>query len=416
MRNNGYKGSGSERRNPIEKVSRQDRKRYLDAAKKRQKQRQIRSLSRQFQKRDRKFKESAPDSRAHVLTDSWLENTTLDEARAKPVREIPAWLFPLLILFTLVLSLFVILPLLIGRIASDEPVTGSDDPAPVASVYGDEIMVARKAVVDVFSSPDIRSDRITQLLYNEAVTRLSPKNSAADFIRVRLKDGTEAYCRRVDLEEDSSSIEPDDSIAKLVVTGLTKRVMSHARNGNLLIEVKMNTELFVTYRSDPLYRVKLPGGKEGWLDSTGVLELRPNGSVELAGATYFSDSIMAFNHVTYLPHGISNDGASMENIIRMAAAVNGVNLDRGIEAVVKATRPVEGTIAENGNLNMNAFTRGDILFFSEEEGKPVSRFAIWVDYGIVLAERPREFVIRETDVNTILKELVFVGAGRLFEN
>lgn len=408
--------SGGEKNNPTEAVSNQDRKRYLAAARSRQKQRNLESLNKRLQKKDRKGKRQALSGRAHVLTDSWLENRTLDEARAKPVREIPGWLFPLIILLTLVLSLFVILPLIIGRFVDAPSVANGDEPGQIATIYGDDIMLAKKSVVDVFSEPNIRSKRITQVLYNEPLTRLSPKDSNATFVRVRLSDGTEAYCRRVDLEEDSSSIEPDDSIARLVVTDLSKRVMSHARNGNLVVEVKMNTELFVVYRSDPLYRVKLPGGREGWLDSTGVLELRTNGEVEVAGSTYFSDSIMAFNHATYMEHGLSNEGISMVGAIRVAASINGVKLAGDIAGIEAAATPISNALNENGSLNMNAFTRGDVLFFSDEENGPVTKLAIWVDYGIVLAERPREFVIRETDINSILKEAVFVGGGRLFDD
>lgn len=416
MRRNEQTGFDPKKPNPTSGLSREDRERYLREARRREQQRRRRSLGKRLQKKERKQKGHTPPDGAHVLTDNWLENRTLDEERAKPIREIPAWLFPLSILLALVLSLFVVIPLVVTRLADQADATEPMKPGLSATVYEEEYMVAKKSVVDVFSSANLRSERITQLLYNEPVYRLGPKQSNSSFVKVRLSDGTEGYCKRADLEEDTESIEPDGTLAKLVVTDLSKRVLSHARNGNLLVEVKMNTELYVLYHSEPLYRVKLPGGQEGWLDSTGVLELPSDGKALVAGASYFSDSILAFNYVTYLPHGVSNEGISIPSAIRIAASVNGVDLGPGIRGIEAAATPLDNLQTENGTLNMNAFQRGDILFFSDEEGGEITRLAVWVDYGIVLAERPREFLIRETEIQTILSQWVFVKAGRLFLN
>lgn len=412
----GQKRSGEQKNgHPTENLSRQERKRYLDAARKRQNRRKLQSFSGKLKKKNRKDKQQhAPSRRRRVITENWLENREMQEEKAKPVREIPAWFLPLLSLVLLVALLFVILPTVVNRFIDTNPTADDEGNDVLERIYDETVMLARRPVVDVFSEADIQSERYTQLLYNEAVTRLDPVDNDAEFIRVRLANGTVGYCRRIDLEEDSDAIEPGDAISKLVVTDLTKRVLSHASNGNLVVEVKMNTELFVVYSSDPLYRVKLPGGREGWVDSTGVLELSPTAQIDVAGASYFTDSIMAFNYATYLSHGLSNEGISLAAAVHIAAAVNGMDVPRDIAGIQNVSAEVSPIYNENNSVNFSAFNRGDILFFGEEEGGVPTRIAVWVDYGIVLAERPREFVIRETDINTLLNDLVLIRAGRIF--
>lgn len=442
---------------PTSQLSKKERQQYLNAARKRQNRRKLQSLNAKLKKRERrKHRGQSYHEPRRIITENWLENREWEEEKNKPVREIPAWLFPLLILVVLVLSLFFILPNVLGRFMDRPSVSNGDQNLPLDRVYEDNIMLAAKPVVDVFKDGNIRAERITQLLYNEPVERLSPKGSLATFYRVRLADGTIGYSKRSDLIEDSWSIEPADSIAKLLVTDLSKRVMTHASNGNLLVEVKMNTELFVLYSSDPLYRVKLPGGAEGWLDSTGVLELAVDEEAAVAGSTYFTDSIMAFNYATLLQHGMSNDGLSLGAAVHIAASVNGLDLASDIEGIRQETSLIDNAVNENGSLNYNHFERGDILFFydgdvstledadlsdaaldegtDEQTGEstnensslasgsdsasvlPVTQIAVWIDYGIVLAERPREFVIRELDINTILNEATFIEARRIFND
>lgn len=436
----------SRKRTPTSDLTKAERKQYLSAARKRQNRRKLQSLNAKLKKKGkRKHRSQTYHEPRRIITENWLENREWEEERNKPVREIPAWLLPLLILSVLLLSLFFILPNVLSRFIDRTPTVNGEDDTPLETVYADQYMVANKPVVDVFVEGNIRSERITQLLYNEVVERLSPKGSFSTFYKVRLADGTIGFSKRTDLDEDTTSIEPGDSIAKLLVTDLSKRIMTHASNGNLLVEVKMNTELYVVYKSDPLYRVKLPGGSEGWLDSTGVLELQIDEEAAIAGSTYFTDSIMAFNYATLLPHGMSNEGLSIPAAIHIAARVNGLELPYTIDGIRESTSLIADTVSENGTLNYNSFKRGDLLFFTEisgagstvagsdEEGsetgetgeptvttgntpKPVTRVVVWVDYGIILAERPREFVIRETDISTILNEAVFVEGRRIFDD
>lgn len=449
---------------PTAQLSKQERQRYLAAARKRQNRRKLQSLNARLKhKGRRKNRGQQVTEPRRIITENWLENREWEAEKNKPVREIPAWLLPLIILVVLVMSLFVILPAVLSRLIDRSPADVTGPSVAIEDVYSDAYMVANKPVVDVFVAGNIRADRITQLLYNEPVERLSPKGSYATFYKVRLRDGSVGFVKRSDLDEDTSSIEPGNALAKLVVTDLSKRIMTHASNGNLLVEVKMNTELLVLYKADPLYRVKLPGGREGWLDTTGVIELGVNDTPAVAGFTYFTDSIMAFNYATLLQHGMSNAGISVPAAIHIAASVNGLDLPYDIEGIRESSTLISNTVNENGSLNYNSFQRGDLLFFTTEvavgaggddeaagddagavadgavdtdgQGEPgvsgeqtgsdtssgsevqtVTTVVVWVDYGIVLAERPREFVIRQTDINTILNEATFVEARRVFND
>ena len=79
--------------------------------------------------------------------------------------------------------------------------------------------------------------------------------------------------------------------------------MTHAINGNLLIEVKRGTLLYVTYRGPDIYKVQLTDGREGWISSDGVIAL-PSGAVPpLTNANQFANSVRAYRQANGLMPG-----------------------------------------------------------------------------------------------------------------
>ncbi|MDW7659418.1 MAG: SH3 domain-containing protein, partial [Bacillota bacterium] len=159
---------------------------------------------------------------------------------------LPGWLLPLSALVLIVVLVFWAAPLAVSRLQANQ---SPEDTGLTAQewLYDERTQVVVKPFADVFSQPDLKAGRITQVLYNEPVT-IKSDPVPSGYVAVRLQDGITGYMMSADLTELRDSIEPAGFIYKAVVINSSKRVMSHARKGTLIVEVMMGTELYIDYR------------------------------------------------------------------------------------------------------------------------------------------------------------------------
>lgn len=310
-------------------------------------------------------------------------------------KRVPRWFVPALAVVVIATLVFWGAP---AAVAYLRPLfgQGGGPTEPAATQYGDDTRVVGIPVANVFDADDLLAGRATQVLYNEPV-QMTGKPAAYGFAHVRLSDGTEGYMRLQDLVSGRSSVESAGHIACLMVTDLTKRILSHASSGTLLAEVMMGTLLFTDYAGDGVYRVTLPTGGTGWIGSNGVLELPIDGTgVPMSDSgRYFANSALAFLNVPYILNGVSRDGACPEGIARIAAAVNGVSLPRTLSAQMEAGEAIELRRDENGDPVYDDLLQGDLVFFSSAEDPAVpGRLGIYVDYAQVLTFRTGRSDIR----------------------
>ncbi len=151
----------------------------------------------------------------------------------------------------------------------------------------------------------------------------------------------------------------------MVVAETTKRILSHARRGTLLVEVPMSTVLFADYRGNGIARVALPDGQIGWLSESGMVVLASDGQIQQVadGERYFSSTALAFNQITHLPNGQSIYGVSTVGIARLAALVNGLSLPHRLEDMAGSGNPVRLEIDEQTGLyDLTAILPGDLIF------------------------------------------------------
>ena len=423
-------------------VSRQQRRAYIRAARRRSRRARF-ALDGSILSRARwlrgPLQRPKPRAGRHVLTDDWLQ-APQDEAPDEAIepRRLPAWLIPAFVTLLLLASAFVILPRVLAGVGPAEPSEASEL-APRADVYADDAYaVVLRPVINVYARPDIRAERLTQLLYNMPVRLADPALSATGFTSIVLDDGSTGFVLDRDLTMDQRSIEPAGYDARVVVSDLTKRVMTHASAGNLIVEVKMNTTLFVVYQSSTLYRVALPDGGEGWLDSTGLIPLGAYEPTPNAGALRFAQSVRAFSNATMLRNGVSNSGASVHGAVQQAAAVNGLVLPRSMADQMALAPELTDYMNPNDTINYARLQPGDLLFFSDrpvapqeaspsdaegddEEGPEApaetpTSMGVWLDYGIVLVENPRSFTLRELELDRVLSTRRLIGIRRPFVN
>ena len=329
-------------------------------------------------------------------------------------RNIPAWLLPLIVLLVLVLLIFWAAPTVISRIQAFFQIGSVDNEEPVSLLYGDDTWTVCKPVADVFAKDDLKAGRLTQALYNEPVLIVSD-DCTYGFAYVRLADGSEGYMRTADLADSRSSIEPDLFSHKLVIAETTKRILSHASRGTLLVEVPMGTVLFADYRGSGISRVALPGGDVGWIGDDGVIILEPTGTIEPVanGARYFSSTALAFNQITILPNGQSVYGISTMGIARLAGAINGITLPRLLPDLAASGQPADLRInEETGLIEADSIKAGDLVFLGDPGTPDVPvEMGVCVADGQILYAGPGQTSVRLVDlvVNPdLLRRILFV--------
>jgi len=279
-------------------------------------------------------------------------------------RRVPRFVLPVLVLVFLVVLLFWLLPGVVSRYFSGPDAAPQEVTAPI-TIYTDSTRVVNVYVSNLLTEPDIKSNRITQVLYNEPVTLLD-SGSTADFIHIQTRDGMQGYLKSSDVTAYRDSVEPNLHAYKLIVSDVSKNVMSHASNGTLLIEVMMNTVLFADAKSEGVYQVSLPDGEKGWINSSGVIELGVLDPAEKVGVRYFVSAALSFVNVTQIDHGLTMRGLSVEGLAYICAEVNGVTLSRTMEQQITMGERVDLTYDKvTGLLDVTSISPGDLVFFRD---------------------------------------------------
>ncbi|MBR5058144.1 MAG: SH3 domain-containing protein [Clostridiales bacterium] len=254
-------------------------------------------------------------------------------------------------------------------------------------IYDDTYRVVTVRACSVMAEDDVTSQRITQLLMNEPVHFLND-DCENGYVLIRTQDNIVGYVKGDELGTDMSSCEPDLHLFKIVVADISKRVMSHASNGTLIAEVAMNTVLYADVKRDGVYQVQLPNGENGWISSSGVIELGINEETEEVGVRYFVSSVLTMINATYLEGGVTNRGISVQGLAYVAAGVNGVTIPRELKEQVNCGTEVKLEYDEvTGDLLIDSIIPGDIVFLADPY-KPNSRepyeAAICTHSGVLL--------------------------------
>lgn len=304
------------------------------------------------------------------------------EARRK---RLPPWLIPLVIFALIVAVVFWILPREVEQhvLATLPTLENNVQPTEESDAPAGTYVVVKAAVADILDEPFISGNRVTQALYNERL-RVTDA-SDANYLAVELEDLTTGYVSRDLLSADLRSVLPPVGATKVIVRAPTKRIMSHAESGTLIAEVPMGTVLYADYESDLVMRLILPGGEEGWISKDDVFVIsasemlpKPENFVRM-----FTSSAMAFLNTRWVPSGQTISGISMEGVARLAAFLNGMELPRTLDAMVKCGEPV---LLPNDNTtglpDLRYLREGDLVFFSYTDNPKKIR-----SLAIVMPER-----------------------------
>lgn len=299
----------------------------------------------------------------------------------------PAWLIPLFLILAISLVVFWAGPLALNAITKNFFQQTDTNSKANLKYNSADYAVVQKQVTDLFETPDLKSIRKTQVLYNQLVHIVD--RSTYGFYKVVLEDGTSGYVMTRDVTSSTGSVEETLYEYKIIVISKSKRIMTHSSNGSTIVEALMGTVLYSNYQGDGVYKIALPDNTEGWIGASGVLKIKTGEEIQKSNAKSFYTTVLSFNDTTYINKGMTQNGASSEGIAYISAKINGINLPRDKQEQSAAGQEVPVQFdEETGLLKFDNFVEGDLIFFQSvtDPGK-VGEMGIIVGYGQVLMSR-----------------------------
>ncbi len=349
--------------------------------------------------------EPIPIKRGITADPSIEEREEVADQRGRPVYlarkkfKLPAWLIAAVVFAALMLGFFFVIPYFVDRAPDLEGPPHASDPLPSeweSDPESDDTAVVRVSYAALYLKPDRKSQRIAEALLNEAVTILDARDRL--FLQVRLKDGVKGYMLRDDLAADTLSVSPKNKVAKVVVRVSQKRVMSHARQGSLLVEAPMGTVLYADYRNGDLLRVQLPDMRVGWVNASGVAILPPEATLvaDEDPRQLFVATAMAFYNSPLIPGGATTKGISLAGAIHVSALLQGVELSRDPDRLMEQGQAIRLS-------DFSDLLEGDVVFFhNKTDPEQLETIAIRVADGQLLVGLPNRSTVQLIDIESSL--------------
>ena len=205
-------------------------------------------------------------------------------------------------------------------------------------------------VADVFVEPDVKSDRVSQVIYNQPVNILEEKQG---WSRVNAADGSMGWIRSKFISKDISSVSGRSYTSLIIVTGKSKSIFSAPSGGVTLKDLFMGTALLAFNISGSSQEVFLPGNKTGWVRESGILQIEKDGNVKKTSGKDFAASAIKFKGTSYLVNGLSAQGIDAAGLNYICAVLNGVKMPRklAVQDAYGADVPIEDA------------QTGDVFFF-----------------------------------------------------
>ncbi len=347
------------------------------------------------------------------------ENSVQNAAKKAAV---PPWFAPLIVLAVL-LGVLLIIPGILNLRKAD-PGKSVDDHRTYVSIYAENVRVVNVPAATIYAEPDIKAERIGQVLFNSPVQVTETEHEQSGFVYLTTLDGKQGYVRPDELSKDRQSIEPDLYTHKVVVTDLQKSVMTHASNGNLMIEVKRGTVLYVLYDGTNLFRVQLPDGGEGWVSSTGLFKLSAKVDIPVTDNEAFTSYVLAFDQTKFMEHGLTNEGIDMPGVLSVTSYINGVPLPSDISALAETGETVENAVVQPSYLDTKVLRSGDVIYFKPIVGydgdnqaiggEEVEKLGIWLGDDQILTDSQRTFSIVRQQPDSIFSAWIPYRVARYF--
>lgn len=202
-------------------------------------------------------------------------------------------------------------------------------------------------VADIYTKPDVKSDRITQALYNQPVSVLQKEQGWA---KVAVVDGSTGWIKLKYLDSDVSSIHGRVYTDRIVITSREKEITSNPSGGITQMNAPMGSEFFAFNSSGDAYEVFLPGNKTGWLRGSGTIHVELNELIPVTNADDFAATALRLKGASYLLNGLSTMGIDAPGLIYVCAHINGIDLPRSLAGQLASGTEIKPEDAQAGDL------------------------------------------------------------------
>lgn len=282
------------------------------------------------------------------------------------------------------------------------------DTSTVDYIYGiamdENAGVISNNVADVFVSPDVKSGRITQALYNQPVSILSNENG---WVEVENVDGRTGWIKSKYIDSDISSIHGRNYTSRIIVTSREKTIYAYPTGGTTRMIAPMGTELYAFNNIDDSYEVYLPGNKTGWLQGSGIIHIDLDGMIPVTNAEDFASTALRLKGVSYLLNGMSSAGIDAPGLVYICARINGINLPRTIN----------GQLAAGTEIKPEDTLAGDLVFLSgigENEAEEISCIGICIGGGNYIYAGRKAGYVTIGEINRENADGIVTAARRIF--
>jgi len=264
--------------------------------------------------------------------------------------------------------------------------------------------VVTESVADIYTSPDVKSGRITQALYNQPVRVLQSENGWA---KVRAVDGSVGWMKEKFIDKNVSSIYGRSYSHKIIVTSRYKEIYSSLSGGTTIIEAPMGTELLSFNTSGDASEVYLPGNQTGWIKGSGIIHLKPNEPIPVTNAEDFAATALRLKGAPFMINGRSWLGIDSAGLVYICARINGIDLPASIEGQLSAGLEIKPEEAKTGDLLFLAGT-------GEGELDIVSCVGICIGEGTYLYAGRKTGYVEIGEIGRENADGVIVAARRIF--
>ena len=129
------------------------------------------------------------------------------------------------------------------------------------------IYVINDSIVDVYRSPNNKSEKVTQTLLGQEIKVIE---EISEWSKVEVIDGYNGWIKSDKIDKTFSNTTP----SKVIIKSKLKNIYSMINGTSPIKEITLGTELFCISKSENWYEVALPSNTTGWIKDSDTLKLQ----------------------------------------------------------------------------------------------------------------------------------------------